>query len=70
MTAEEMAQDPAVRAAVFATVTREEADRVMHTPPGRPWCDAALLLVVDGLAGNLDPDLGAEMRAGVRTVID
>lgn len=40
MTPEELAQDPAVRAAVFATVTREEASSILHSRAGKPWCDA------------------------------
>lgn len=50
MTAEEMAADPAVRAAVLATVTLEEATRTLLSPAGKPWCDAVVRGFVSMLA--------------------
>jgi len=43
MRPEELAQDPAVRAAVFASVTQEEARRILGSRAGKPWCDAWVL---------------------------
>lgn len=65
MTPEETASDPAVRAAVLATVTLDEACQVMRTRAGKPWCDALLLRFTDGLS---DPETG-DIGAGARTVL-
>jgi hypothetical protein len=68
MTPERLAQDPAVRAAVFATVTTDEAARVLRSRAGKPWCDAFMVRMCDGLAERLDPDEAEEMRASGRAV--
>lgn len=66
-TPEQLATDPAVRAAVLASVTIEEAHRILRTRAGKPWCDAFLLHLGDGLSG--DEDIAGELGDGVRKVV-
>lgn len=64
---EELAADPAVRAAVLATVTLEEAARTIRTRAGKPWCDAFLIRFADTLDDQLD-EHGA-IGSGARQVV-
>jgi predicted NAD-dependent protein-ADP-ribosyltransferase YbiA (DUF1768 family) len=50
--------DPAVREAVFASVTPEEAYQIMRSPVGKPWNDAAAVIIADGYG----EDIGDSMR--------
>lgn len=58
MTPEQLAQDPAVRAAVFATVTTDEARAVLSSRQGAVWADqfaeytAELLILMFGAQGT------------------
>lgn len=67
MTPEDLAQDPAVRAAVFASVTRDEAAAILRSRAGKPWCDAFLLRVVGGWYAPAE--VREELLVGVRTVL-
>jgi hypothetical protein len=67
MTPEELAADPAVRAAVLATVTVEEAMRTLRSRAGKPWCDAFLLRFCDDL--STDPDIAGELGDSAREVL-
>lgn len=66
-TPDELAADPAVRAAVLATVTLEEAARTIRTRAGKPWCDALLLRFSDGLDEQLGEAAG--IGTGARQVV-
>lgn len=66
-TAARLATDPAVRAAVLATVTLQEAARAITTPAGKPWCQATLLRFTDGLDEMLGE--GTAINASAREVI-
>ncbi len=64
--------DPAVRAAVFATATREEAIAVMHGPHYKPWTDAASLMLAESFdrATGRDPGAHRSITHGMRGLVD
>lgn len=67
--AEELALDPAVRAAVFATVTVREAYGILHSRPGKPWCDAFLLNFAEGMDDVLNDPQAESIADSARKVI-
>lgn len=67
MTPEELAADPAVRAAVLTTVTVDEALRTLRSRAGKPWCDALLLKFTDGLDESAPGD--SDVGSGAREVL-
>lgn len=59
--------DPAVRAAVFDTVTEDEAYRILRSRAGKPWCNVFVAVFGDTLARSLDdyPKEAESLRSGV-----
>jgi hypothetical protein len=59
-------EDPEVRAQVFATVTYEEARRILRSKAGKPWCDALMAIFCSGLTD--DPEIKEPLVEAARMV--